>query len=209
VRALAAGRRRPRLAEPLVGQPIVSDRFCRLFGVRVRNQNSIVVNLPSIVTRDTELTLTVTYAGRLEPQTPDRETLQGRQAAQDETIYIPPEPSYLYSNNSFWYPQSGVTDYATATIRLTIPAGLECIASGDLAAGSPTTIPAKDGAPARRAYLFIATQPVRYLAFIVSHFARTETVTLALPRDPSASDGADMPPMTRALCDRLNLARQA
>ena len=206
VRAFAAGTLTLKLAEPLVVQSIVSDRFGRLFGVRVRNQNSIVVNLPSIVTRDTELTLTVTYAGRLEPQTPDRETLQGRQASQDEAIFIPPEPSYLYSNNSFWYPQSGVTDYATATIRLTIPAGLECIASGDLAAGSPTTIPAKDGAPARRAYLFIATQPVRYLAFIVSHFARTETVTIALPRDTRASDGADMPPMAGASFDSLNLA---
>src|SRR5438445_3218168 len=33
-----------KLAEPLVVQSIVSDRFGRLFGVRVRNQNSIVVN---------------------------------------------------------------------------------------------------------------------------------------------------------------------
>src|SRR3989442_6962794 len=137
---------------------------------------------------------------------PDRETLQGRQAQQDEPIIIPPEPSYLYSNNSFWSPQSGVTDYATATIGLPIPGGLECIARGDVAAGSPTPIPAKDGTPARRAFVFTTTQPVRYLAFIVSRFVRTETVTIALPHGPRASDGAGMPPMAGPSFGSLNLS---
>src|SRR4029453_18555201 len=41
-----------RLAEPLVVQSIVSDRFGRLFGIRVRNQNTILINLPSAVLRD-------------------------------------------------------------------------------------------------------------------------------------------------------------
>ena len=27
---------------------------------------------------------------------------------------IPPEPHYVYSNRSYWYPQATVTDYATA-----------------------------------------------------------------------------------------------
>src|SRR6202035_208172 len=87
VRASALGTLTLKLAEPLVVQSIASDQFGRLFYVRVSGQNSIVVDLPATLTRDTELTLTVTYGGRLEPQTPDSETLarQSRLPAQEET----------------------------------------------------------------------------------------------------------------------------
>jgi hypothetical protein len=119
-----------KLADSLVVQSIVSNEFGRLFGIRVKNQNTIVVNLPSTVLKDTTLTLNVSYAGRLEPQTPDREALgfdggaPQRQAEPDLPL-IAPEPSYLYSSRSFWYPQAVVSDYATARIRLTVPAAYE------------------------------------------------------------------------------------
>src|SRR5947207_8250484 len=64
-----------KLAESLAVQSIASLEYGRLFGIRVKNQNSLVINLPVAVPRDKELTLMVSYAGRLEPQTPDRETL--------------------------------------------------------------------------------------------------------------------------------------
>ena len=34
---------------------------------------------------------------------------------------LPPEPRYLYSNRSYWYPQSIVTDYATARVTVSVP----------------------------------------------------------------------------------------
>lgn len=172
-----------RLADPLAVFSVVSDQFGRLFSIRVRNQHSIVVNLPKMIERDAELTLTIAYAGRLPPEPPDRETValpQDRQEAQDEEPLIPPEPSYLYTNNSYWYPQSGVTDYATATIRLTIPASLECVASGELTSVSPVPVTATDATP-RKVYVFTATQPLRYLAFLVSHFTQSATATVVLP----------------------------
>jgi hypothetical protein len=39
--------------------------FGRLLFIRVRNQNSVLVNLPSPVARDFPMTLTITYSGRL------------------------------------------------------------------------------------------------------------------------------------------------
>jgi hypothetical protein len=75
VRSLAIGANTMRLAETLVVQSIVSYEHGRLFGIRVKNQNTIVVNLPTTLQRDAEVTLTITYAGRLEPQKPDRETI--------------------------------------------------------------------------------------------------------------------------------------
>jgi len=107
VRAYALGTLTLRLADPLTVQSIVSYEYGRLFGIRVKNQNTLVVNLPTTVPRNNEITLTITYAGRLEPQTPDRETVfieQGR-AADDSSLLIQPEASYLYSSRSYWYPR--------------------------------------------------------------------------------------------------------
>jgi Peptidase family M1 domain len=171
-----------RLAEPLVVRSIVSDQFGRLFGIRVSHQNSIVVNLPATIGQGAELMLTIAYSGRLPAEPADRETvtLAGAAAAQSEAPLIPPEPSYLYTNNSYWYPQSSVTDYATATLRITLPSSYDCVGSGELAVGSPVVAAAKDGAP-RKTYVFIAAEPVRYLAFLVSRFTHTADQTIALP----------------------------
>ena len=53
---------------------------------------------------------------------------------------IAAEPSYLYSNRSYWYPQAPVSDYATASIRITVPTTLDCVASGELEPGFPTIV---------------------------------------------------------------------
>jgi hypothetical protein len=188
VRAQAIASLTLRLAESLVVQSIVSDQFGRLFGVRVRNQDSIIVNLPSYVLRDEQLILTVAYAGRLEPQREDPEAVsplgQVRPAAQpgpdDNGPVLQPERSFLYSNRSYWYPQGTVTGYSTATIRVTVPAGFDCVASGELDEGFPVAVPGRDGAQARKVYLFATIEPLRYLAFIVSRFARSEPASVAL-----------------------------
>ena len=68
VRSTVLGTLTFRLADPLVVQSIVSYQYGRLFGIRVKNQNTLVVNLPTPLSRDNELNLTITYAGRVEPQ---------------------------------------------------------------------------------------------------------------------------------------------
>jgi hypothetical protein len=183
VRSYVVGTLTFRLADPLVVQSIVSYQYGRLFGIRVKNQNTLVVNLPTPLGRDSELSLTITYAGRLEPQTPDRETLALLEPGQpprsdDQPMLITPEASALYSSRSFWYPQAAVTDYATARIRISVPPAVDCVASGELEAGFPAILPAKDPAQNRKIYLFIASQPVRYLAFLLSRFTRAETATV-------------------------------
>jgi Peptidase family M1 domain len=166
-----------RLAETLVVQSIVSDRFGRLPSLRIRNQNTLVVNLPSLVLRDDELTLSVVYAGRLEPQREDAEAGlagagQGQGPPPEELVILQPERSFLYSNRSYWYPQATITDYATARLRVQVPAGFDCVASGELGEGFPVL--AKDSTPPRKLYEFTTSRPLRYLAFIVSRFARVE-----------------------------------
>ncbi len=70
-----------RLADSLNVHSVFSLQYGRLFNLRVRNQNTVLVNLPFTLLRDAELTLTVAYSGRLAPQAPERETLAAAGAA--------------------------------------------------------------------------------------------------------------------------------
>ena len=172
-----------RLASPLVVRSIVSDRFGRLFGVRVRDQNAVIVNLPSLQVKDDEFTLTIAYGGRLEPQREDAEAAllpqpPGQGPPGEEIQLLQPERSYLYSNRSYWYPQSTISDYATARIRLTVPIVYGCVASGE-PAGPPEVVIGRNPLDARHVYVFNAKRPARYLSFIVSRFIRADQAQIA------------------------------
>ena len=187
IRSAVLGTLTFRLADSLVVQSIQSYQFGRLFGIRVKNQNTLVVNLPHPLAQGSELLLTIAYAGRLASQTPDREALAlvggDQERSDDQPLLISAEPSYLYSSRSFWYPQAPVTDYATARIRISVPPALDCVASGELEAGFPGLLVGKDPTLNRKIYVFNATQPLRYLAFLMSRFSRVETATIGFPGD--------------------------
>jgi len=177
-----------RLAEEFTVQSITSAQLGRLMYLRVRNQNSVVINLPNPVPKDTELTLDVVYAGRIQTQSIDQESIdpQGqpaRSAQRSEDMpYIPPEPNWLFSNRSQWYPQGQTTDYATGTIRFNVPAEYTVVASGNPGGDSPTR-----GQPGRAIYSFTAKEPIRYLGVVVSKFLRSDTATVALDIVPPAN----------------------
>ena len=192
-----------KLADSLTVHSIVSEELGRLLNLRIRNQNSIVVNLPTAIAQGKELTLTLTYSGILKSQTPDREALGQSQREEDNRPGLSAEPSYLYSNRSYWYPQASVTDYATATLRLTVPADYSCVASGELVPGSPVTVGTRTKAvdDATKVYLFQATQPLRYLAAVVSRFVRVNATVLSLPArstqgEPTSGGGDQTAPQT-------------
>jgi hypothetical protein len=178
------------LAESLTVTSVASDELGRLLFLRVRNQNSIVINLPTPVARDYQLTLTITYTGRVPQQGIQDEsvTLQEptRGPQPEDFMTIAPEPKWLYSTRSFWYPQGQVTDYATATIRASVPAGYNVVGSGVAAPGFP--MPMAGAAPdePREVFLFTAAQPVRYLSLLVSRMNRVDAATVAVDIVPPA-----------------------
>jgi len=169
-----------KIAETVTVRGVYSPDFGRLLHLRVVGQNSIIVNLPEVLRAGTELWLDVRYGGPVVPQAFDREAIQvGQQApAQDQRIEIPLQPRYLYSNRSYWYPQSTVTDYATATIRVTVPTDYDAIATGQ-PVESPTLPPGGgDSQRRRKTFVFEASRPVRYLAVIVSRFNRLDNARI-------------------------------
>ena len=182
-----------RLAEPLVVRGVYAAGLGRLLHLRVTNQNTLIVNLPVALPRDTELTLNVLYAGRLEPQALEREAIAVAQ--EQEMIHIPLEPHYIYSNRSYWYPQGTYTDYATATVRITVPDEYDVVATG-LPAGeaAPAPGPVEPGERPRKVFVFTSDRPVRYVGAVISRFSTVASAELALKStemhaDPQAAGG--------------------
>jgi hypothetical protein len=169
-----------RLAEPLVVSSVTSVEHGRLLHLKIRNQNSIVINMPRTIQQDADLTLLITYSGRVAPQDLETESWQGLQEGPDLSQNAQ-EPNYLLSNRSFWYPQNPVPDYATATLRITVPEGYTCVASGQPTTGA-NVVTLRDllTLPQGKAFTFRANQPLRYLAFVVSRFNRVAERTLPL-----------------------------
>ena len=169
-----------KLAETVAIRGVYSPDFGRLLHLRVVGQSSIIVSLPEVLTAGTEIWLDVRYSGPVAPQAFDREAIQVGQssAAQQERLEIPLQPRYLYSNRSYWYPQATVTDYATATVRITVPNDYDVIATGQ-PVEAPTLPPGGNEAPRRgKTFVFEASRPVRYLAMIVSRFNRLDNLRL-------------------------------
>jgi hypothetical protein len=145
-----------RIAETLVVRSVSASGFGRLMHLRVVGQNAVIVNFPVAVGRGTPLTLHIVYGGRVDPQELDREALALDQ--EQEPIVLQPEPRYIYSNRSYWYPQSTVPDYATARMQLTVPPGYDIVASGT-PAGEATIPPStRSGGRPRRMFVFNARQ---------------------------------------------------
>jgi hypothetical protein len=179
-----------RLADPLVVTGVTSVEYGRLLHLRLRSQNMILVNMPRPLAQDSDLTLIISYTGRLPTQNLDLDTIQTGQQDQAFPSLSTPERSYLLSNQSFWYPQNPIPDYATATIRITVPPEYGCVASGE-------PIPADDvvslrdlvTAPTGRVFTFRANQPLRYLAAVVSRFTRVGESRIEFSEETAGAGG--------------------
>jgi hypothetical protein len=177
-----------RLAESLVVSSVTSVEFGRLLFFRIRNDESLIVNLPVSAQRGTMMTLLVSYSGRIPSQTLDRETVALEAQDDDAESMISTEPNFLLSSRSAWYPQNVITDYARARIRVTVPDGYECVGSGQL---TPGDVSLRDVLVALggRSYVFNANEPVRYFAIVASKLTRVSEVTIDA-RDPKISTSA-------------------
>lgn len=176
-----------KLAESLTVSSISSPELGRVLALRVAGQSGVLVSLPRALPKGSQVVLDVFYSGRLPGQSIDREAITVEGQAQGapnpaglQDIVIPPEPRFLYSNRTFWYPQATVTDFATAALQVTVPAQFQVVASGTLI--NSTVTPAPDGAGrggdsrAERVVQFLAERPLRYVAVIISRFAAVGSV---------------------------------
>ena len=199
IRAAAVGTLTFRLAQQLTVMSVSSPSFGYLLALRVSGQNNLLVSLPKMLERGTELVIDVTYRGRLDPQSIDREALmpEGQVSPQDPAEgLLTPEPRFLYSNRVFWYPQSQVSDYATATMRLSVPAEYQVVASGSLVSDTVSPVSPevlRGGGRSMRIVEYAANRPARYLSCIISRFVPVGRTKLEIPVAPAVSGAASGP----------------
>jgi hypothetical protein len=166
-----------RLADTLSVIAVASPEYGRLLHLRVRGQDSVIVSLPVEVNQDSELSLVVSYRGQVLPQEIQDEVVQTGEGIESS---IGLEPNLLLSSRSYWYPQSMVSDYATATLRITVPEGYACVASGDPRRENEVTLRDLLTLADGKAFVFTAREPLRYLALIVSRFVRVAESTIEI-----------------------------
>jgi hypothetical protein len=170
-----------RIANPLAVRSVFSPSFGRLMHLRIVGQNSVIVNLPVSLMKGTNLTLQLLYSGRVEPQELEREAIQF-EAQEQDTFVLQAEPRFIYSNRSYWYPQSTVTDYATARLQISVPPEFDAVASGTpTGPPAPAPGPVRPGERPRKMFVFQTSRPVRYLACVISRFTTVTTADLILP----------------------------
>ena len=175
VRAAALSSLTLRLADTLSVTSVISPEYGRLLHLRVRGQDSVIVSLPVEVNQDSELSLVVAYRGPVVPQEIEDE---GAQAGEGSEPSFELEPKLLLSSRSYWYPQSTVSDYATATVRITVPEGYTCVASGEPRRENEVTLRDLLTLTEGKAFVFTAREPLRYLALVVSRFVRVAESTI-------------------------------
>ena len=166
-----------RLAEDLEVHSVVSNELGPLLFFRMRGRDNVVVSLPSGVPPvGAEFTVEIEYSGLLEAQELD-ENWMGRRGFGLDSVGAPAlfgigAPRYIYSNSSHWYPRASTSDYATATMDLTVPADYGVVASGEPTDDNPP-VWATDGdaAAGTRRFRYVTLQPARYLSCLISRFA--------------------------------------
>ena len=181
-----------RLSDELAVRNIVSVEYGRLLHLRVRDQDNLIVNFPVPLRSGAELTLLVTYAGRITPQDIEDEGVQSDNRRDESQLLIPPEPNFLLSSRSYWYPQNPIPDYATATLRVIVPEGYGCAASGLPRIGDEVTLRDLLTLTDGRSFVFTAREPLRYFAVVVSRFARVAERTIVLDTSPSSGAPAEL-----------------
>ena len=187
-----------RLAESLNVTGVTSAEYGRLLHLRVRNQDTIVVNLPTVLPRDAELNLVVLYSGKIRSQKVDSEVIQVPGYVPLDAPIIMPEPHFLLSNQSYWYPQSLVSDYATATLRVTLPDGYACVATGEPGTSAEVTLRDLVKLPTGKGFVFRAIDPLRYLAVVVSKLVRVADSTVTVGESDSVRLAIEANPRQQA-----------
>ena len=193
IRSTSVSSLRLRLAETLAVSGVTSVEYGRLLHLRIRGQNTVVINLPRVVIQDSDLTLVITYAGEVPNQELDTDTIAVAPDAQEQGPGADVrEPALLLSNRSNWYPQNPVPDYATASLRIFVPPGYTCVASGHpLPATDVVSLRDILGGHEGPSFAFRADQPLRYLALVVSRLARIGEGRVVIENQTDPGSGVD------------------
>ena len=180
-----------RLDEALTVTGVTSVEYGRLLYLRVRGQNNVLVNLPRLLPQDSDLTLVVTYAGRIPSQDLDVDAVSSA-ATRRSRVHRPRSPSRRFCSATA---RSGIRRIRFPTTRprrcaSPCPSGWTCVASGQPVPAS-SAVSLRDILRDGKLFEFQASEPLRYLALVVAASLASREADLALPDTLAASAGID------------------
>jgi len=103
-----------------------------LFFTQDKARNLLYVYLLKPIERRATATVEILYRGSVEPMIQTADVLAAGQMTQDYSFVTPRFDTYLYSQNSAWYPAPPEEDYFLSNLKFSVPPGYICIANGVL-----------------------------------------------------------------------------
>jgi len=116
-----------------------------LFFTQDKTRNLLYVYLLKPIERRATATVEILYRGSVEPMIQTADVLSAGQTSfwppdrlengarrQDYSFVLPRFETYLYSQDSAWYPAPPEEDYFLASLKFSVPPGFVCIANGVL-----------------------------------------------------------------------------
>ena len=164
-----------------------------LFFTQDKARNLLYVYMLKPIERLETATVEILYRGSVEPMIQTADVLAPGQKTQDYSFVLPRFDTYLYSQNSDWYPGPPEEDYFLANLRFSVPPGYLCIANGVLTETSvldSRRVVALEKV-GNSIYHFETTFPVKYLSVLFGK----------LDKLPAAAKPASVPIETYASSD--------
>ena len=133
-----------------------------------RKSSNLHLVLNETLRKRDNITLEFTYQGKITPETRSHEAsfIQG---ATDNDFYVP--PTYLYSNQSSWYPQLNTSIYSGFEASVTVPQNYAAVING-----ARTGIDSSEGSVT---YSFECKRPAKYFSLFVGRldsYSRFESI---------------------------------
>ena len=196
VRSTSVSTMRLRLGEALAVSGVTSVEYGRLLHLRIRSQNTVVVNLPRVVSQDSDLTLVITYAGAVPNQELDVDTDRARtgRAGTEPLQANHGIPHLLLSNRAYLVSaesRSGLRDGFDAHLRST---GLFVRRERAARSRQRHRLASRHSRAGRKVVLSSHSAPIsrlRYLALVVSRFARIGESKVAIENQSDPGSGVD------------------
>lgn len=138
------------------------------FQERQSNNLHVVLNEP--LEEGQEMELEVRYHGRLDPELARNEA-EVVQTNQDTEVILP--PTYLYSNQSRWYPQLTSSSFSPLEATVTVPSDYTAVTNG--------TLMDTEDQDSRKVFHFNCETPVKYFSLLVGTLDATLSYESIVP----------------------------
>lgn len=137
------------------------------FQEKQTNNLHVVLNDP--LEPDQEMQLDISYHGELAPELTRNEAAQVKQ--ENMEVFVP--PSFIYSNQSKWYPELSSSTYSPVETYITVP--------NDYVAVSNGVLTQLEGKGAEHTYHYRCETPIKYFSLIVASLDSTYNFNSVVP----------------------------